>query len=69
MTCAQKRGAMRVDRLLGEWGIPKDSPTGRRRFGQVMEHRREQETSKKDWKAIERGWCLGDDEFKAELLA
>jgi len=60
---------LRVDRLLGEWGIPKDSSAGRRRFGQVMEHRRKQETSKTDWKAIERGWCLGDDEFKAELLA
>src|SRR6266481_9052070 len=34
-----------------------------------MEHRRKQETPKTDWRAIERGWCLGDDEFKAELLA
>ena len=60
---------LRVDRLMGEWGISKDSPAGRRRFGQVMEHRRKQETPKTDWQAIERGWCLGDDEFKAELLA
>jgi REP element-mobilizing transposase RayT len=65
----QRRPWLRVDRLLGEWGIPKDSPAGRRRFGQVMEHRREQETSQTDWKAVERGWCLGDDDFKAELLA
>jgi len=26
-----------VDRLLCEWGIPKDSLAGRQRFGQVME--------------------------------
>jgi len=60
---------LRVDRLLGEWGIPKDSPSGRRRFGHLIEHRRGQETAKADWRAIERGWCLGDEEFRAELLA
>lgn len=65
----QRFGWLRVERLLGEWGIPKDSPAGRRRFGQVMEHRREQESPETDWKAVERGWCLGDEEFRAELLA
>jgi hypothetical protein len=34
-----------------------------------MEHRRGQETAGTDWKAVERGWCLGDEEFRAELLA
>jgi REP element-mobilizing transposase RayT len=63
----QRTPWLRVDRLLGEWGIPKDSPAGRRRFGHVMEHRRGQETP--DLRAIERGWCLGDEEFRAELLA
>ena len=29
--------AMRVDRLLGEWGIPKDSAAGRRVFEERME--------------------------------
>ena len=58
-----------MDRLLGEWAIPKDRPAGRRRFGQMMEQRRKQESPEADWKAIERGWCLGDEEFKAELLA
>jgi REP element-mobilizing transposase RayT len=66
---AQRARWLRVDRLLGEWGIPKDSPAGRRRFGQVMEHRRSQETARTDWKDIERGWCLGDEEFRTELLA
>ena len=60
---------LRVDRLQGEWGIPKDSPAGRRRFGEVMEQRRRQESPEAEWKAIERGWCLGDEEFRAELLA
>ncbi len=64
----QRWNWVRVDRLLGEWGIPKDSPAGRRRFGQMMEHRRKQESPRADWKALERGWCLGDEEFRAELL-
>ena len=34
-----------------------------------MEHRRRQESPKTSWKAIERGWWLGEAEFKAELLA
>jgi hypothetical protein len=58
-----------VDRLLGEWGIPKDSAAGRRQFGLRLEERRRQEGSKPDWKAIERGWFLGDQAFKEELLA
>jgi putative transposase len=60
---------LRVDRLLGEWGISKDSPAGRRRLSQVMEHRRQEESPERNWKAVERGWCLGDEEFRAELLA
>ncbi len=30
----------RVDRLLGEWRIPKDSPAGRRAFATGLEGRR-----------------------------
>ncbi len=62
-------GWLRADRLLGEWGIPKDSPAGRKRFGQCMEQRRCQEDPKADWNAVERGWCLGDKAFREELLA
>jgi putative transposase len=65
----QRAGWLRVDRLLGEWGIPKDSPAGRKRFAQVMEHRRRQEDPKADWKAVERGWFLGNKDFRKELLA
>jgi hypothetical protein len=31
---------LRVDRLLGEWGIPEDSPAGRQRLEQALEERR-----------------------------
>ncbi len=31
---------LRVDRLLGAWGIPEDSPAGRQRFEQALEERR-----------------------------
>ena len=60
---------LRVDRLLGEWGIPKDSPAGRKRFATCLEQRRRQESPKTDWRAVERGWCLGDRAFREELLA
>jgi REP element-mobilizing transposase RayT len=59
---------LRVERLLGEWRIPKDSPAGRKQFARCMEERRRKEDPKADWKAVERGWCLGDKQFKVELL-
>ena len=31
---------LRADRLLGEWGIPKDSPAGRQRLERALEERR-----------------------------
>ena len=31
---------LQVDRLLGAWGIPEDSPAGRQRFEQALEERR-----------------------------
>ncbi|HEY3856824.1 MAG TPA: transposase [Verrucomicrobiae bacterium] len=58
---------LRVDRLLGEWRIPKDSPAGRRMLGEQMERRRWEGMSQ-EFKPIERGWCLGGEEFKRELL-
>jgi len=59
---------LRVDRLLGEMRIPQDSSAGRRQFEQQMDQRRVQETTPADWKAVRRGWFLGDREFKNELL-
>jgi putative transposase len=66
---AQRPGWLRADRLLGEWRIPKDSPAGRKQFALGMEERRRQENPQTDWKPLERGWCLGEESFKAELLA
>jgi REP element-mobilizing transposase RayT len=59
---------LRVDRLLGEMGIPRDSLAGRRQFELNMEERRSQETGQ-PWNGLERGWCLGDETFRQELLA
>jgi putative transposase len=59
---------LRVDRLLGERGIPKDSPAGRSRLARLMEQRRQEEESS-DYTPLRRGWCLGSAEFRQELLA
>jgi REP element-mobilizing transposase RayT len=59
---------LRVDRLLGEWGIPKDSVAGRRVFGERMEWRRG-EKGGREFRPVERGWCLGGEGFRQELLA
>ena len=60
-------GWLRVDRLFGEWGIPKDSVAGRRMFAERMESQRGEELAG-EFKPIERGWCLGGAEFRQELL-
>ena len=65
---SQRPGWLRTDRLLGEKGIPKDSPAGRREFARLMEERRWQETAA-DYEGLRHGWCLGDEEFRRELLA
>jgi putative transposase len=59
---------LRVDRLLGEKGIPKDSRAGREEFERQMERRRWEELEP-EFKPVERGWCLGSEQFRAELLA
>jgi putative transposase len=58
---------LRVDRLLGAWGIPEDSPAGRQRFEQALEERRGAEEGE-EFKPIRRGWCLGEETFREELL-
>ena len=65
---ARKRpGWLRVDRLLGEHGLPGDSKPARREFAVRMEGRRSAELDK-EWKAVRRGWCLGGKEFREGLL-
>ena len=59
---------MRVDRLLGEKGIAKDNAAGRAEFARQMERRRLEEAGA-DYGAIRRGWCLGSQEFRQDLLA
>jgi putative transposase len=65
----QRPAWLRVDRLLGEHGIPGDTPAGRREFGRRMELRRAEQDDPVQLKALRRGWCLGDKAFRKELLA
>ena len=58
---------LRVDRLLGEHGLPGDTQPARREFALWMEARRAAELAN-EWKAVRRGWCLGGKEFRQELL-
>jgi len=64
---SRRPGWLRVDRLLGEWGIPQDSVAGRRVFAQHLEWRRREDTTEQ-FKPLERGWCFGGEEFRQELL-
>ena len=58
---------LRVDRLLGELHIPKDSLAGREELENYLEARRAQEDGG-ELKHIRRGWCLGSETFRQELL-
>jgi REP element-mobilizing transposase RayT len=60
---------LRVDRLLGEHGIPRDSAAGRHEFGQRMALRRASEDDPAQVKSLRRGWYLGSETFRQELLA
>jgi hypothetical protein len=64
---AQRPQWLRVDRLLGELGIPKDSVAGRRELERATEERRALE-SDADYARLRRGWCWGDPTFRDELL-
>jgi REP element-mobilizing transposase RayT len=59
---------LRVDRLLGEWGIPLDTPAGREQFRLRVEMRRAAETQE-DFDPPAHGWCAGSEAFRQELLA
>jgi REP element-mobilizing transposase RayT len=58
---------LRVDRLFGELRILKDSAAGRQQFERHMEQRRQVEDPEQ-WRALRRGWCFGEEQFRAELL-
>ncbi len=53
---------LRVDRLFGEMRIPRDSVAGRQQL-----QRRARETGQ-EWKCLRRGWYLGEEKFRLELL-
>ncbi len=59
---------MRVDRLLGEHGIGADDAAGRKAFERRMEARRRQEMDEVEYEPLRRGWCLGGEAFRKEML-
>jgi len=73
----QYRAYLLPERKRPEWlrwigclagtGVPQDSPSGRKYFAAVMEARRQGEQAQ-EYKAVRRGWCLGDKAFRKELL-
>jgi putative transposase len=58
---------LRADRLLGGWGIPMDTAAGRGQFALHMEARRKAEATG-GFKTLPRGWCMGSEQFRQELL-
>jgi len=64
----QRKPWLCVDRLLGEHGVPRDTPAGCREFEKRMEIRRAAEDGL-EFKALLRGWYLGGEEFRKELLS
>ncbi len=58
---------LRVDRLLGEWGIVPEGAAGRRRFEQGMEARRGQEETAL-WTSIRKGWYFGGESLRDKIL-
>jgi putative transposase len=64
----QRARWVRVDRLLGEYGIPQDSVAGRSELENDLERRRAAEDGEA-YKGIRRGWCLGGEKFREELLS
>lgn len=65
---ARRPAWLRVGRLLGEMGIPRDSAAGRQQFVAAMAERRKAESGG-EYRTLRRGWCLGGKEFRQELLA
>lgn len=58
---------LRVESMLGECQILMDSPAGRTEFEQRLELRRSQETNAA-FDPVRRGWFLGNEDFRRELL-
>jgi uncharacterized protein YbdZ (MbtH family) len=56
-----------VDRLPGEWGIRWDQSGAGREFSALMEARRQAELEQ-EFKPLPRGWCVGSEAYRAEML-
>ena len=61
-------GWMRVDRLLGEHGIGRDTAAGRLEFERRMEVRRLAEAEEETLTGLRRGWCYGIAGFRQRML-
>ena len=64
----QRPSWLRVDRLLGEHGIRKDTAEGRLEFERRMEARRLAEAEDETLKGLRWGWCFGSEEFRRRML-
>ena len=62
----QRPAWLRVERLLGEFGIQRDDANGVSELEQRLESRREDASEVFD--TLRSGWCFGDDQFRRELL-
>jgi len=61
-------GWLRVDRLLGEHGIRRDTAEGRLEFKRRMEKQRLAEADEAALQGLRRGWCSGSAEFRRRML-
>lgn len=59
---------LRVDRLLGEYRLSRDSVASQRRLEALLEQFRNAEGDENAWQKVRHGWFLGDDKLKEELL-
>jgi len=59
---------VRVDRLLGEHGLQQDTSAARQEFERRMELRRLEAGEEQSLGALRRGWCLGGDDFRKQML-
>ncbi len=53
--------------VAGRVGYPQRRPAGRQRLEQALEERRSAEEGE-EFKPIRRGWCLGEEKFREQLL-
>ena len=58
---------LRVDRLLGEYRIPRDNAAARLYLEECLEERRADE-ERRDYRRLRRGWFYGDKAMKRALL-